>query len=184
MTTTKAATTMTDPSQAQLDRLAKLRGRSPTAAAAPLLASRRPRRRHPAQSSRIVAAGLGAGTMLGIVTLLGLNNPVSQAEEPTPATQPAVASPVAPLAPPVEVRVHMIPAASSAATPDQVPSSEAGEPVQAGPESTAPAAPIELTANPVVRTVTVAAPTQARPQAAPSAAAPQPAPVATTSGSS
>lgn len=157
---------MTELSEAQLDRLAKLSGGRATTAESPAPKNKR-RRRHPAQGSRIVAAGLGAGTMFGIVTVLGMNNPISQAEAPEPpAPQPAVA-------PPVEVRVHMIPAASTV-------------PAAARAISVGAASPIELTANPVVRTITVAAPTQAQPQvgAAPSAPASQPAPVATTSGSS
>lgn len=180
---------MTDPSAAQLDRMAKLRdGRAaPTKSSTP---KKKRRRRHAAQGSRIVAAGLGAGTMFGIVTILGLDNPLTQAEEPTPeltVPQPAIAgiisAPVA--APAVEVRVHMIPAASTVPVAD-LPTSVGVEPEADFEPTSATAAPIELTANPVVRTVTVAAPTQAQPQAGvtPSAPAPQPSPVATTSGSS
>ena len=159
---------MTELTEAQRDRLAKLdRPIEP----------RTKRRRHAAQGSRIVAAGLGAGTMFGIVTVLGMNSLTSQAEAPTPEPQSSQTV----VAPPVEVRVHLIPA-STAVADREVPI-EVGTPAQV--DST-PARPIELTANPVVRTITVAAPAQARAvsQAAPSAPAPQAAPVATTSGSS
>ncbi len=176
--------TMTDLSEAQLDRLAKLRNGRAAPAESPSPKSKR-RRRHAAQGSRIVAAGLGAGTMFGIVTILGLNNPLTQAEEPTPAPtapQPVVGGPTPTpvVAPPVEVRVHMIPAASTVAAADQQ-TSVGVDPVADVEPISAAVAPIELTANPVVRTVTVAAPTQAQPQAAAPSA---PAPVATTSGSS
>jgi len=70
---------MTDPSvgpdQAQLDRIARL-GRTTAPASSPARASspQRRRRRHPAQRSRIVAASVGATTMFGIVTALGVSN--------------------------------------------------------------------------------------------------------------
>ncbi|MEZ5245097.1 MAG: hypothetical protein R2707_08385 [Acidimicrobiales bacterium] len=83
-TSTKAATTMTDPTgmdQAALDRIARLQQRrqprnaaAPAAAtpAAPAAGARpgRRRRRHPAASGRVLAAGLGATTMFGITAAL------------------------------------------------------------------------------------------------------------------
>jgi hypothetical protein len=44
-------------------------------------------RRHPAQASRIVAAGLGTASLLGIVAVLGAQPPAG-----TPPTPPEVAS--------------------------------------------------------------------------------------------
>jgi hypothetical protein len=44
-------------------------------------------RRHPAQASRIVAAGLSTATVLGIVAVLGAQPPAG-----TPAAPPEVAS--------------------------------------------------------------------------------------------
>ena len=41
------------------------------------------RRRHPAQASRILATGLSAATLLGIVAVLGAQPPTDAPEEPT-----------------------------------------------------------------------------------------------------
>jgi hypothetical protein len=40
------------------------------------------RRRHPAQASRILATGLSAATLLGIVAVLGAQPPTDAPEEP------------------------------------------------------------------------------------------------------
>ncbi len=190
--TTKAATTMTDtadtaPSTAQLDRIAQLRAKrgqptplpnppgnvapespSPTPAAAAVRGRRR--QRHVAQGSRIVAAGLGASAMFGIVGVLGFDHPFTPADEsvPTPVTPDAVA----PTPPPIQVVVHRVPASTIVPTEPDVAVAQASvvEPNAATAEA---AAPIVLTANPVVQTITVATPAQAS----------APAPAATTRGS-
>ena len=41
------------------------------------------KRRHPAQASRILATGLSAATLLGIVAVLGAQPPTDAPEEPT-----------------------------------------------------------------------------------------------------
>jgi len=117
---------MTDPSvgpdQAQLERIARLgRTTAPASSAARTNSPQRRRRRHPAQRSRIVAASVGATTMFGIVTALGVSNgsanptvaltspnPVASAPGigaprtgPVPATLPGVVD----LAPPPVVKV-------------------------------------------------------------------------------
>lgn len=147
------------------------------------------RRRHVAQGSRILAAGLGATTMFGIVTVLGLDNPVSGAEktgQTVPATQPTAPVPVVAPAPPIQIVIHRVPASVD---PQAAP--EPARPVTAPVptvEAPAPPSPVQLTANPVVQTITVSAPARPRSQtsSAPAPApqqAPAPAPAATTSGS-
>ncbi|MGI9644518.1 MAG: hypothetical protein ACR2O6_04330, partial [Ilumatobacteraceae bacterium] len=125
------------------------------------------RRRHPARRGRIAAAGIGASAMFGLLTILGLAGRTSADDPPASGTAP----PDAPSTP-VKIVIHRggpaLPAAAATPTvgmsdPDVAEASTAGE----------PAGPIELTANPVIRTITVEAP-----------AAPAPAPTATTSGSS
>jgi hypothetical protein len=127
------------------------------------------RRGHVAQRSRIVAAGLGATGMLGIVTLLGLDNPTTGNGSTAPA------APVTPSAPaaPVQVVIHRIPATTVAAA---TPAADAAVPAD---PSALPVQPVQLAARPVVRTVT-ASPSAPQPSASPARA---PAPVATTSGS-
>ena len=172
--------------QDRLDRLAQRRQRQPAPA---------PRRRHAARDSRIVAAGLGAGAMFGIVTLLGLDYSATQADSAdtvtplastvpgSPAVQPAVA-------PPVKVVIHRVdPTAETGKSQakDQTKNRAAkrAKKRDAATQPVVEAGPIELTANPVVRTVTVAAPAATSASTATAAApAPQPAPAATTSGSS
>ena len=176
---------MTDPNDraAQLARVEQLRqrrsagpGRLPPPDVATASASspsptrsesgrrqRRARRRHPALGGRIAAAGLGATTMLGLVTMLGFAGG-SAAESP----QPTVAPPAP--AQPIKIVIHRSPAA--AATPNTTTTATPAEPTAA-----APTGPIELTANPVVRTITVQAPAAAQPSA------PAPQPTATTNGS-
>lgn len=140
-------------------------------ASTPATSAPRRRRGHPARDSRIVAAGLGAGAMFGIVTLLGLNTPTTQADTPDPETPAPSSLPTARLAEPavapqVRIVIHRVEPTASSADPAEL-----------------PARPIELTAKPVVRTVTVAAPASSGTRAATAAPAPQPAPTATTSGS-
>jgi hypothetical protein len=170
------------PNDDQLDRIASLRSRRAGAAAAAggAAAKRaRRRRRHVAQGSRIIAAGLGATTMFGIVTVLGLDNPVSGADEAVTPVASVAPTPTAPLQaapPPVQVVIHRVPA-TAVPTTTVVEATTVSEAV--------PAAPVQLTANPVVQTITVAAPSQpqASSRASSSASAPAPAPAATTSGS-
>ncbi|HRB04733.1 MAG TPA: hypothetical protein PLP26_15275 [Ilumatobacteraceae bacterium] len=155
----------------------------------PSIAKAPRRRRHVAQGSRIVAAGLGATGMFGIVTMFGLASATTGANASAPI-QP-VAQPVAPVvAPPVQVVIHRIPATTGPTAPLDVVAD--GDP--AGVPGVVAPQPVQLTANPVVQTVTVAAPSAPRSsgtstQAGPAAQAPQPAPTpapapaATTSGS-
>jgi hypothetical protein len=216
MTNTKVVKTMTDsingasmppPASAeQMERIARIRerragqGTAATRRSAERTSATEPtgkrttgkrRGRHVAGGSRILAAGLGATSMFGIVTVLGLDTPVSGAGTPAPtvpATQPVVAPPVAP---PVQVVIHRIPASTVPAVTAASTDSPDAEPVptEPAPVATTPP-PVQLTANPVVKTVTVAAPSQPRSQAssAPAAApapapAPAPTPSATTKGS-
>ena len=78
------------------------RGRSTTS-------GRSTKRRHPAQGSRIAAAGLGATTMLGLVGVLGHN--ARQASAPVPATNPGLVA-----QPQVVVVVHRAGTPGSVAT--------------------------------------------------------------------
>lgn len=175
------------PTPTQLDRIATLRAQrggavppedpppssDPTSqmqvTAALPTARRRTRRptRHAARRSRIIAAGLGASTMFGIVGLLALDHSLTSADGSSgvPAAAPAP--------PPIRVVVHRIPA-PVAAGPDvagPAGSTNSSTPFPSEPQGTSE--PIVLTANPVVRNVTVAAP-------APASA---PVPTATTGGS-
>jgi hypothetical protein len=189
---TESISSRRGPNAAQLDRVAALRSRRSEAAAAPSRAAgadgastrrSKRRRRHVAQGSRILAAGLGATTMLGIVTVLGLDNPVNGADQSITPTVPVPPTPTAPTSiagPPVQIVIHRVPVSS---VPGNVVDAEAA-PL---PGETVPAGPVQLTANPVVQTVTVAAPSQPRSSSQASSApapAPAPAPAATTSGSS
>lgn len=168
--------------EAQLDRVAQLRARrSQTApsvtpldtasvapnetATAPPTVKRR-RKRHVARGGRIVAAGLGATTLLGIVGVLGLDNTAATNETKTGEATPVVQHPAPP---PIQVVVHRIPATRTTA-PSQPATTASGD-ADATPAPAVPATPIVLTAQPVVRTVTVDAPTQTT------------APAATTRGS-
>lgn len=164
------------------DRSANHGGQAVAGSAAPSN-QRSKRRRHVAQGGRILAAGLGATTMFGIVTVLGLDNPVTgagNAAPTTPVVQPVVPAPVVVPPRPIQIVIHRVPAVTNA---PRIPESalltaSPKQPAEA-PVSGAPA-PVQLTANPVVQTITVAAP--ARPQS-PASPAPAPAPAATTSGS-
>ncbi len=162
-------------SAAQLDRVAQIRarrGRAPSVAATPR------RGRHAARGGRILAAGLGATGMLGIVTLLGLDSATTGADAPSPA-QPTTQAMTPVAAPPVQVVIHRIPAASEPAVD--------GARVDPAPLADAVVAPpVQLSARPMVRTVTVAGPAQPRPSGSSASAtptAPAPVPAATTSGS-
>ena len=145
-----------DPDQARLERIARL-GRTPSSTRSP----QRRRRRHPAQRSRIVAASLGATTMFGIVTALGVSNAAA-----TPAVDPVAPDAVSALAA-ITPDPTVAPAPTTAAT------------VPATIPSTLPAV-TELAPAPAIKVLTPA------PQPAatnPPRLAPRPAPVATTSGS-
>ncbi|MFT7394475.1 MAG: hypothetical protein ACI83Y_002153 [Candidatus Azotimanducaceae bacterium] len=172
------------------DRSANHGGQAAAGPAAPGK-QRSKRRRHVAQGGRILAAGLGATTMFGIVTVLGLDNPVSGAETSTPTTpvvQPVAPAPVVVPPPPIQIVIHRVPAVTN--LPVGAESARlTASPKQAAeaPVSAAPAA-VQLTANPVVQTITVAAPAQSQSQASQAPAsqqapAPAPAPAATTNGS-
>lgn len=126
--------------------------------------------------------------MFGIVTAFGLDNPVIGSVEPTDPTVPQtpVEPVVTPTAPPVQIVVHRVPSTAPAPVVDTTGSSEVAI-TDAASAAVVPDAPVQLTANPVVQTVTVAAPSQpqqsSQPQASSApAAAPTPAP-ATTKGS-
>jgi hypothetical protein len=116
------------------------------------------RRRHPATGARIVALGVGASTMFGLVATMGIAQVRAQST-PTSADAVTTVPPAPPTAPLTIVPVPDL-APVAATTP------------RAG-TATAPAAPIVLQARPDVRVVPPAA-------AAPVAAAPA---VATTRGS-
>ena len=68
-------------------------------------------RRHPAQASRVLAAGLSAATMLGIVALLGVA---------APADLPEGSGAVTPLEVAVVVRVPGVETSSRRTQPSQV----------------------------------------------------------------
>lgn len=138
---------MTDPqNQEQLERIARLQARrSSTNGAsqpfdrAPGPTNRNNPRRHPALGSRIAAAGLGATSMFAIVGILGLRDrSAADAVNTQPITAPEAVER------PITIVVHHIPAPTTPTSNQDTP-----------PASTAPASPIELTANTVVRTVTV-----------------------------
>lgn len=195
-------------SPAQRERIAQLRARrgqtsdlpapaGPAFAASEPASPRRRRKRHPAQGSRVAAAGVGAVTMLGIVTVLGLDHPFVGAGDtsPSPPADPAPAG--SPAIPRIQVVIHRTPAANPAGTPaDEVTTTVSPDtPSEAAPPTPEAPGPIVLTANPVVQTVTVTGPPRAAPTRASSssptpqasapapAPAPPPAPAATTSGS-
>lgn len=80
-TTTRAATTMTDPvDQRLLDRRRALQNRTGSTA--------RNRRRHPALGARIAAAGMSSAAMLGIVAALGAQQPPPASAVEAPAAEP------------------------------------------------------------------------------------------------
>ncbi len=98
-----------------------------------------------------MAAGLGAATMFGIVGVLGLDHPYVAGKDSVTAPHAVTVSSPAP------TQVGQIPvtlSTSPAAQPGNV------DPTGIPAAASTPAAPIVLTANPVVQTVTVAAPAQ------------------------
>lgn len=176
---------MTDdegPSLDQAERLAQLRQRrSPTprpdaagAIGAPAARRRPPR---PALHGRIVAAGLGAGTMFGLVALFGF---ASSATGDVSAPAPAESATGVVVPSPLKIVIHRPAVTSPAST---LPTST----TPAEPSSTSAevaADPIVLTAEPVVRTVTVTVPGRS---AGATAQSPAPSPAASrvsTGGSS
>jgi hypothetical protein len=128
--------------------------------AGPTSPSRRKRRRHPAKGARIVAAGLGASTMFGLVAAMGIASAAAN------SSQAAIS--------PVDTPVNPAQAATVPNTVTVSPSTVAPSTVapNAG-QALAPSGPIVLQARPQVSVVT---PT-------PAPAAPAPAPAAVTSGS-
>lgn len=116
--------------------------------------SRRKRRRHPAKGARIVAAGLGASTMFGLVAALGIASAAANSSQ-------AATTPVIP------AQGAIVP---NTVTPDTVAPNTVTPNTGQAP---APSGPIVLQARPQVSVVN---PT-------PAPAAPAPAPAAVTSGS-
>lgn len=123
-------TTHADDLQARLDRLRASRAAQGdnTAASA---------RRHPAKGARIAAAGLGMTTMLGLVGVMGYATPSTSA-----ATQPAPTP-----APRIVIVVHQNPGTTST-DPGALTASATNAGASTNPSA---AAPIALTARPVVR---------------------------------
>jgi hypothetical protein len=179
---TKGVATMTEPtgvgpSAEQLERIEQIRLRRNSEMADSARNPRR-RRRHVGQGSRIVAAGLGAGTMFGIVTVLGLDNPATKADADSPATtqvQPVTIVATAP--PPIQVIIHRVPPPLAKNTANSADAPPLDEDAPATPQTAAATVldgPVQLTATPVVKTITVSASSQS---------AAQPTPEATTRGS-
>ena len=117
----------------------------------------RPRRRHPATGGRIIAAGLGATTMFGLIAAMGVAKASSTTN--TPTTEGSIT-----LAPLPTITPTIAPVVG---TPDP---SVAAAPAADAPTATVPT-PIVLRARPDVQVVT------------PTPAQSAPAPIATTSGS-
>ena len=124
----------------------------------------RARRRHPAAGGRIVAAGLGATTMFGLIAVMG----VAQAASSSTTSTPAIDGPIS-LTPLPTIVPTIAPAPTIAPTPTVAPVGTPDPGVVTG--QAAVPAPIVLQARPDVQVVTPAPAQQA------------PAPVATTSGS-
>jgi hypothetical protein len=131
--------------------------------------SRRKRRRHPAKGARIVAAGLGASTMFGLVAAMGIASAAANSSQAaTTPVNPAQGAIVpntvtpGPVTPGTVTPGTVLP---STVTPDTVAPNIGQAP--------APSGPIVLQARPQVSVV--------NPTPAPAAAAP--APAAVTSGS-
>jgi hypothetical protein len=126
--------------------------------------SRRKRRRHPAKGARIVAAGLGASTMFGLVAAMGIASAAANSSQAaTTPVNPAQGAIVPNTVTPGTVTPGTV--LPSTVTPDTVAPNTGQAP--------APSGPIVLQARPQVSVV--------NPTPAPAAAAP--APAAVTSGS-
>ena len=95
----------------------------------------RRRRRHPATGARIVAAGLGASTLFGLVATMGI---AQVRAESTPSSTGATLAPVSPITPTAPLTI--VPVAVLTPTP-----------------ASAPVGAIVLQARPDVRVVTPAA---------------------------
>jgi hypothetical protein len=125
----------------------------------------RPRRGHPAVGARIVAAGLGVSTMLGLVASMGIASATADggAAGVQPSTEPLAGASGA--------------TSTGVALPSTAPSiTSPATAAEGSPQASAVPAPVTLTARPDVRVIT--------PPATQTAAAPaSPAPAATTSGS-
>jgi len=122
--------------------------------------------------------------MFGIVAVLGYD----ARSEATDAPPSAVATPAAPVVapPPIKVVIHRVPATSLESQTEVVEvGTVAGVAVEPVVTATTTPEPIVLTADPVVRTVTVSAPggSGSASGSATPAPASAPAPTATTSGS-
>ena len=123
------------------------------------------RRRHPAQTARIAAAGLGVASLFALVGAMGYSDR-SAATAVEPLVQPVVSA--APL-PHIVVVIHQTPTATAAdaatASAGGAAQPAAQPAIVAAPTTAAP--PIALTATPVVRQApTVKAPAAAAPTAA------------------
>jgi len=154
-------TTMTDPQS---------RRRRPESSAP------RARKRHPAAGARIVAAGVGVSTLLGIVAAMGVADALSA---PEPSALDAAGPPMPATQPRVIVRIHR----PAPTTPTTVAADDT-----TATTTPAPPEPVVLSARPDVRVVTAPAARSSsssgtNQQATPAPAAPAPAPAATTSGS-
>jgi hypothetical protein len=160
---TKALMTMTD-----IDPLIQ-RHTTTARVAGPTSPSRRKRRRHPAKGARIVAAGLGASTMFGLVAAMGIASAAANSSQ-------AATSPVnTPVNPAQAATVPNTVAPNTVAPNTEAPNTVAPNAVAPNTGQTpAPSGPIVLQARPQVSVV--------NPTPAP-AAAPAPAPAAVTSGS-
>ncbi len=130
--------------------------------------SRRKRRRHPATGARIVAAGLGASTMFGLVAAMGIASAAANSSQ-------AATSPVNAPANPAQAATVPNTVTPGTVTPGTVAPNTVAPNTVAPNTGQAPAAsgPIVLQARPQVSVVN---PT-------PAPAAPAPAPAAVTSGS-
>lgn len=147
---TDTAVPITDDARARVEQLR--RNRQPGAAAG----GRPVPKHHPARGTKIAAAGFGLATMLGLVGAMGYTNRPANAAQP--AAQPAAAL-TAP--PPIVVVIHRNQQVAGSATGvPQLPAAPAG--ASTAVAVSAPAAPIALTAQPVVKQAPAAqAPTAA-----------------------
>ena len=160
---TKALMTMTDIDPLIQRHTTTHTTHAPRVAGPTQLPSRRKRRRHPAKGARIVAAGLGASTMFGLVAAMGIASAAANSSQAatTPVARTGERRPGATV--PNTVTPGTV--APNTVAPNTVAPNAGQAPASSGP--------IVLQARPQVSVVT---PT-------PAPAAPAPAPAAVTSGS-
>ena len=164
---------MTDqqPTAEQLERIARLQQRREPADPSPAPPS------GSATGGRLAAAGIGVGALFGMVAFLGFDAPTygTSADDSLAIVAPSAPPEIAPS--PIRIVIHRVPATTTAPPVTQAPPPVA---LDAAPLTTAPsttAAPVELTATPIVETITVAAPA---PAPGPASAPQRQQPVATT----